>query len=146
MMMMQTRLFVSLYAGLLVYLVLIFFFGSTGKFAYGELEKQRDILKENVRLLRSQGEDLGYAIEALQTDPDRVVKEARNLLYLREREGVIRITGYKEKPRAVSPGGLVKAKVEIRYKPEPFLRAFALCMGIVVFIFLGFSRGNGKVR
>jgi cell division protein FtsB len=137
--MMQTRLFISIYAGLCVYLVLIVFFGATGKFAYDELEAHKLLLVENVGDLQSKGESLNYSVEALQSDFETVAKEARSLLYLKEREGIIRIAGYKEKPRNITPGGLVVGNAEKRYKPEPFLRALGASAGILVFLFYGFS-------
>jgi cell division protein FtsB len=142
--MIQTRLFISIYSGLCVYLVLIVIFGATGKFAYDELEMHKVLLEKNVEDLKSKGEVLNFSVEALQSDYETVAKVARGLLYLKEREGIIRIAGYKEKPRHITPGGLVAGKTETRYRPEPFLRALAGSAGILVFLFHGFSTKKRK--
>lgn len=143
--MMQKRLVVSLYSGLIIYLAAIFVFGSTGRAAYGDLEKQRIFLEKHVENLRSQGKNLHYMVEALQTDPDRIVKEGRRLLLLREREGIIRIAGYSEKTKPISPGGLIaRWKDSGARKNEPFLRAFSLAAAIVIFIM--YRPGGNKIR
>ena len=137
-MMMQLRLLVSAYVGLLVYLILIFFFGSTGRFAFSELESYEIVLRANIQKLETLGTALDSSIEALQSDRDRVVLEARKLLYLGGREGVIHVAGYDAHARSVSPGGLLVRKEEKEYKPEPFLRGLAACIAVATFIFLGF--------
>jgi cell division protein FtsB len=132
---MGSRLLVSLYTAILIYLVTLFFFGATGYFAYRNLEKQFEILEKNVVNLRGRGEDLSYSVAALRSDPDRIVKEARRLLLLQPREGVIRVEGYRGKPRPLSPGGLVFLKKDNPPRAEPYLRAFAAVSGLLIFLF-----------
>ncbi|MDR3200835.1 MAG: septum formation initiator family protein [Spirochaetales bacterium] len=132
---MRTRLIVSAYTGLILYLVTTFFFGGTGHFAYQNTKRQLEILEKNVQSLRVQGKTLSAAVTALRSDPDRIIKEGRRLLLLQPREGIIRLTGYREKPRLLSPGGLVVLKKDTSLKLEPFLRTFAGVGGILVFLF-----------
>jgi cell division protein FtsB len=132
---MRDRFLASVYTSLLLYLVSMFFFGAAGHFAYRNLKKQFEVLEKNTRSLTVQGRKLGYAVTALRSDPQSIVKAGRRLLLLREREGIIRVEGYREKPRPVSPGGLVVLKKDAGLRLEPFLRAFALAGGLLVFLF-----------
>jgi cell division protein FtsB len=132
---MRARFLVSAYTSLLLYLVTTFFFGGTGHFAYRNLRKQFEILEKNTASLTVQGRKLGYAVTALRSDPQSIVKAARRLLLLQEREGIIRVDGYRERRRPLSPGGLVVLKKDEGLRPEPFLRAFALTGGLLVFLF-----------
>ncbi len=135
---------ISAYVGLTVYLILIFFFGSTGRFAYAELESYQSVLKQNLARLERLGTSLDYSIESLRSDRDSVAKEARTLLLLGPREGVIHVSGYNPRVQSVSPGGLLARKEEKEYRPEPFLRGLSACIAVGMFIFLGFSRRRGK--
>ncbi|MDR1316446.1 MAG: septum formation initiator family protein [Spirochaetales bacterium] len=132
---MAGRLFASIYVGLLIYLVVTFFFGGTGHFSYQSLSQQYKIIEKNVEDLKTQGRTLGYSVTALRSDPGSIVREARRLLLLHRNEGFIRIEGYKAKPRPLSPGRLVVLKKESGLRLEPFLRAFAAISGILVFLF-----------
>jgi cell division protein FtsB len=132
---MAVRFFVSVYVCLIIYLVTTFFFGGTGHFSYQNLTQQYKIVEENVESLKIQGKTLGYSVAALRQDPDSIIREARRLLLLRQGEGIIRIEGYREKPKPLSPGGLVVLKKETGLRLEPFLRAFAAISGILEFLF-----------
>jgi cell division protein FtsB len=134
---MATRLFVSVYTALIIYLVTTFFFGVAGHFSYQNLVQQYKIIEENVENLKIRGRTLGYSVTTLRSDPDSIVREARKLLLLRPNEGYIRIEGYRDKPKPLSPGGLVVPKKETGLRLEPFLRAFAAISGILIFLFSG---------
>jgi hypothetical protein len=92
-------------------------------------------LEKNVVNLRERGEALSYSVAALRSDPDRIIKEGRRLLLLQSREGIIRVAGYRGKPRPLSPGGVVFLKKDPLPRMEPYLRAFAAVGGILVFLF-----------
>ena len=141
--MMRTRLFTSLYAGLIVYLASLFFFGSTGWFAQSDLERRRDSLAGNISELEKQGKNLAYVMSALQSDPDRILREAVRLMLVRENEGIVRVAGYTEKPRPVSPGGLVLRRDSPPRGTEPLLRAVAAAAGVIVFLFYGLAGKRG---
>jgi cell division protein FtsB len=123
------------YTALILYLVTTFFFGGTGHFAYKNINLQSEILKKNIQSLKIQGKALSSSVTALRSDPDSIIKEGRRLLLLGPREGIIRVTGYREKPRLLSPGGLVVLKKPVSLRLEPFLRAFAAIGGVLVFLF-----------
>ena len=91
-------------------------------------------MEKNVASLAVQGRRLAWSVTALTTDPDSIVRESRRLLLLRGNEGIIRVEGFREKRRPVSPGGLVVPNKDISLRLEPFLRAFALAGGIFMFI------------
>ncbi|MCL1818233.1 MAG: septum formation initiator family protein, partial [Spirochaetaceae bacterium] len=110
------------------------FFGGTGHFSYQNLKRQHAIIEKNVSGLATQGRKLEWSVTALQSDPDSIVKEGRRLLLLQKREGIIRVEGLREKQRLLSPGGLVMLKKDTVLRLEPFLRAFALTGGLVVFL------------
>ncbi|MCL1818507.1 MAG: septum formation initiator family protein, partial [Spirochaetaceae bacterium] len=124
---MRIRLLVSAYTGLILYLVTMFFFGGTGHFAYQNLKKQSNILEKNVESLRVMGRKLGYSVTALQSDSGSILKAGRRLLLLRSGEGIIRVAGYRERPKPLSPGRLVVLKKDADLQHlEPHLRTFAL--------------------
>ncbi|MFQ3620212.1 MAG: septum formation initiator family protein [Spirochaetales bacterium] len=130
------RLIISTYVCALVYLTSTLFFGSTGFLAYKELQSHYRILKENLDRIEEQGRNFQQRIAALQSDPEQIRLEARMYhLALRE-EGFVRIVGRTPKNEAVSPGSIVRLPPPSSFRPEPLLRAFALCIGIVVFLLL----------
>ena len=142
---MRTRVLTSLYAGLLVYLSAVFFFGSTGRLAQVELERRRDSLAANIADLEKQGKSLELDLRSLQSDPERVLREAVRLLLVREGEGIVRIQGYRERPRSLSPGGILLRGTVKPWALEPIIRAVAAAAGIIVFLFLGLSeKGEGS--
>lgn len=132
------RLLVSLYLAGVVYLVITLFFGSTGIVAYKKLQVQHRLLVENLRRVEEQGERLQQRIQALQSDPEQIRLEARRYHLVQSNESFIRIAGREVESEAISPGGIVRGDSSSPYRPEPFLRAFSLCIGIVVFLLLGF--------
>ena len=131
---MRIRLLVAAYTGLILYLVTTLFFGATGHFSYQNLTRQHEIIEKNVSGLAAQGRKLAWSVAALQSDPDSIVKEGRRLLLLQKREGIVRVEGFREKRRPLSPGGLVVLKKETVLRLEPFLRAFAVIGGLVMFL------------
>jgi cell division protein FtsB len=131
------------YTAIIIYLVTLFFFGAAGHFAYKNLDRQFEVLEKNVIALKAQGQVLSYSVAALRSDPDRVVKEGRRFLLLQPREGIIRVAGYREKPRPLSPGGLVLLKKDSPPRLEPYLRAFAAVGGILFFLFYKPRREQG---
>ena len=141
---MRTRLLVSAYTGLVIYLVTMFFFGGTGHYAYQNLRRQTDILEKNIQNLSTVGQELAYSVVALKSDSDSIVMAGRRLLLLQKGEGLIRVAGYRERPKALSPGGIVVLNKEADIlRLEPFLRAFALVGGVVVFLLYKPRRRTG---
>ena len=128
------RLLVSAYTSLILYLAATLFLGSTGHFSYQNLKRQHEVIEKNISSLAEQGRKLSWSVTALQTDPDSIVKEGRRLLLLQKNEGIVRVEGFREKRRFLSPGGLVVPKKDAVLRLERFLRAFALAGGILVFI------------
>ena len=131
---MRIRLLVSAYTGLILYFIATLFFGSTGHFSYQNLKRQHSIIEKNVSELTAQGRKLSWTVTALQSDSDSIIKEGRRLLLLQKKEGLIRIEGFQEKRRPLSPGGLVMLKKDMGLRLEPFLRAFALIGAMVVYL------------
>ena len=132
---MRTRFLVSVYTSLLIYLVATFFLGAAGHFAYQNLKKQSDILEKNIHSLSVEGKRLGSSAAALQSDADSIIKAARRLLLLREGEGIIRVAGYRERPKPLSPGRLVILHKDAGLRLEPYLRSLALAGGLLAFLF-----------
>ncbi len=132
------RLLVSLYTGGVVYLSTTLFFGSTGIVAYRELLTQHQLLIENLRRNEEQGERLQRRIQNLQSDPEQIRLEARTYHLVQNNEAFVRIVGREGTSEPLSPGGIVKVSANLPFRPEPFLRAFSICIGIVVFLLLGF--------
>jgi hypothetical protein len=120
---------------MILYLVTTFFWGNTGHFAYENLEEQIENLQRNVYNLKAHGKKLGYSVAALQSDPGAIIKKSRGHLFLRQGEGIIRLKGYSEKPRPLSPGTFVNARKEGIFRPEPYLRTLAAAAVIIVFLF-----------
>ena len=77
---------------------------------------------------------MSFSASALQSDSDSIVKAGRRLLLLRDREGLIRVEGYRERPKTLSPGRLIVPFKDVGLRMEPFLRSFALTSGILVFL------------
>ncbi|MCX7787522.1 MAG: septum formation initiator family protein [Spirochaetes bacterium] len=131
------RVLVSFYIGGILYLTTTLFFGSTGIIAYKDLLIQHQLLVENLRRIEEQGERLQQRIRALQSDPEQVRLEARTYHLVQSNESFVRITGREVASEPISPGGIVRVSKTIPFKPEPFLRAFSICIAIVAFLLLG---------
>lgn len=138
------RLLASLYIGGVVYLGATLFFGSTGIVAHRELMAKHQLLVSNLRKIEEQGERLQQRILALQSDPEQVRLEARTYHLVQSNESFIRITGREVSGEPISPGGVVRVSKAIPFRPEPFLRAFSLCIAIVVFLLLGFRSSRKR--
>ena len=132
------RLLLSLYIGGVVYLFTTLFFGSTGIVAYRELLAQHRLLLENLRRIEEQGKRLQQRIQALQSDPEQIRLEARRYHLVQSNESFVRIIGRDVESEPISPGGIVRVNLHSPYRTEPFLRAFSLCIAIVVFLLLGY--------
>lgn len=132
------RLLLSLYIGGVVYLFTTLFFGSTGIVAYRELLAQHRLLLENLRRIEEQGKRLQQRIQALQSEPEQIRLEARRYHLVQSNESFVRIIGRDVESEPISPGGIVRVNLHSPYRTEPFLRAFSLCIAIVVFLLLGY--------
>lgn len=138
------RVLVSLYLGGVVYLCTTLFFGSTGIVAYRELMAQHQVLLENLRRIEEQGERLKQRIVSLQSDPEQIRLEARTYHLVQGNESFIRIVGREVSSEPISPGGIVRVPQTLPFRTEPFLRAFSLCIAIVVFLFMGFRSSRKR--
>ncbi|MBP7494938.1 MAG: septum formation initiator family protein [Spirochaetales bacterium] len=142
--MIRNRLLVSAYVGVMVYLVTVFFFGSTGIFAYRQLLFFQKELKENITAIDEQGKIFQQRVASLQSDPEQIRIEARTYHLVRSSEGFVRIRGRNVYPESISPGRIVRIPEKNPYSLEPFLRAFSLCISLSIFLITGFRNQRGR--
>jgi len=105
----------SMLFGLTVYLVLELVFGSYGFVAYHVVDSYKQEIEEGRSSVENREQQLRVEINRLQTDPDAVRRAAHDLGLVGEREGVIRVSGYRyTRHRGYDPG-----------RPAPIMRTIA---------------------
>ncbi len=129
------RALLSLYLGFLLGCLLLFFFSGTGLRSYRALTAYRDLLQSNLRELEELHETLAGELDALRTEPERIVLEAREIGYFREQDRVIRLDGREPGRFYQQVGRQVLRQVDIAPRDAPALRI--LCMALPFGIYTG---------
>ncbi len=127
------RIIISVYVGIVTYCVLLFFFGTAGLFAMKDLEKQKQVLSDNIEDLKAINRSLSDKFEALRSDRETLKLKARELGYYGEGEKVIHISGYSA-PKTFYPVGRLVKLSEPGTNPEPYFRAAGLSTAILIYI------------
>lgn len=133
------RLCLALYAAFIIYSGLTFFFGPTGYRELRKIEKYKLRLENNLSSLREINEDLSAQLEGLVSDPETLELLSRELGYLREKEGVIKIYGYKPRKNHFAIGTILLGKRESKEYPR-FIGILSFLGGGFTFVLSGFMK------
>ncbi|MEW5814339.1 MAG: septum formation initiator family protein [Spirochaetota bacterium] len=142
-----TRLFFSIYAGFLVYSLLIFVGGNTGILAMKKILQNRAEIQNNIEELEKINRQLASRLESLRSDTRLLKLYARELGYFDKNEKIVKISGYRSQGSFYAVGRLLKEEAE-NPSLKPAFRSIAVAVGITFFILSGLIKkdrnGNQK--
>jgi cell division protein FtsB len=125
------RIVVYIIFSFVVAAVLFFFFGSGGVLDYRRLAAYRGALEDNIDDLEHINGELFSEVEALGSDPERLILQARELGYFREGEKVIRISDAASRKSTYTVGKVLHRKAKQPRADWPF-RATGLGLPILL--------------
>ncbi len=132
----RTRIFLSIYLGFAAYCAVVLFFGRTGMVATGELRHYEQRLQANLTHLESTHKQLVDHLDALQSNPETIRLQARQLLYFEPDQGVIQVTGYHPTENSFAVGALVSEKKHT-VTSDTVSRIVGFSVALVSFILFG---------
>ena len=132
----MTRLFYSIYIGVLCYFVVHFFFGAAGLNDYRQLMQHRDVLIDNVAELQKINWQLVQELKLLAADPDKILVLARDLGYFREGDHVIKPEGISVPKSYYKIGKLIRMPIG-RHSELLFAKIVCLIVPILIYLFTG---------
>ncbi len=118
--------------GCIACLFLLFFFGTGGRMDYRNLLAYRFRLEANIDDLQETNGKLLDELEALGSDPERIVLQARELGYFQEGEKVIRIEGSTAGKNRYTVGTILSRAADTARMNWPFK---VLGLGLPVALF-----------
>ena len=133
------RLALSAYVAFMIHMLLTLVFGPTGIVAVRDLNQYRKRLEYNIGQLSGIHTDLNAQLERLVSDRETIALLARQLGYLGENEGSIRIPGYRAGRNSYVVGSIV-FRSERDTGARGVIRITALGLGALTFIFSGLLR------
>ena len=128
------RIIVSVWAGFIVYALVIYVAGPAGLPAMARLERERGRMSANVEELKRINAELAEQFMSLRTMDGRLALEARDLGYVRDGETIVRLEGLKPPSRKAYVAGTV-LRFDSTNRPDAALPAIAgILAGLFVFI------------
>ncbi len=126
------HLLIAAAGGVVVYLILAFFFGPSGLNRYAARRQYYGEIQRNIDDLQRRGDSLASEMEALRTSSDLLRLHARVLGYYRAREHRLVLDTMPDLSEPPSPGRLILRSFAYS-DPRPALRvaAFVIAGGIL---------------
>ncbi len=133
--MVKKSLFLALYAGLTVYLILNLFWGTQGVNALAALRAERAVLEENMDILTGENRDVQIHLDQLKNDRQSITLQARKLGYIREGEKII-YTDLGSPAQSISYGlPIIRTGTDyVVGDRSAFFRVLALVVGLSMFL------------
>jgi len=126
----------GIWIALTVYAVFSFLGGARGVSAYNYLLSERENQWENIRELGLLNEELERTKINLLFDEDTIMVHARQMGFGYEDERFIRIVGRGNKKTVPVLSGSIYTAQNPDYIPDRYIKIAALCVGLLVFVFL----------
>lgn len=130
----MSYLILAFFSSFLVYSLLIFFQGETGIGAYGELDREKEKVEENLNELKAINSELNTYFNALRKDPEIIRIEARSLAYLGENETLVLGDFSDDTMRTSRPGAVIFYRPETDRTRENHFRLTALVVFSIVLL------------
>jgi cell division protein FtsB len=128
---------IAIWTAVLVYTMMTISLGMTGFSAYRELEGELVKQQQNLDALKSLNQELKNTTDALLYDGDTLTIFARELGFASKDEKFIRIVGLSALHKQRLEAGGVMAAAKPEYTPDYVFKIISLCMGLFVFIAIG---------
>ena len=122
------------WAGILIYSSLSFFYGVMGFSAYHQLENEQVRQEANLDNLKQINRELDDSMNSLLYDKDTLAVYAREQGFASPSEKFIRIVGLGLNQKVRNSPGEVRAAAEPQYIPDRTIRIIAACTGITLLI------------
>ena len=124
----------ALWAGVLIYALLAFSFGSRGVSAYRQLQNEQARQEANIENLRLINRELENTMNSLLHDEDTLTVFARELGYATGQERFIRIVGLGGYQQTRTTAGEVVFAALPQHIPNVTLRIIAFFMGMTILV------------
>jgi len=123
------------YSAFFIFIILNFFYGSSGFVEKQKLMSYKALLVENLTELEELNSRLELEAFSLRADKGILQVESRELGYLGPNEGVILLTGWGDKRGSYAMGQKLKwtALLEDR---KPLFRIVSAILGVIIFLLL----------
>ena len=103
-----SKLFYSLFIGLAIYSLCIFFEGDTGLKSMARVESYRNLLKTNLENIKRINEELSIDFDALSSDSEMIRLKARALGYFDNSDHLVHIENWNPGYNEYKPGFIIK--------------------------------------
>ncbi len=133
--MIKTKLFISLYIGFLVYIVLKSFFGVGGLFDCASSVQYKDILNKNLKELEIIYHDLFHDLKSLKSNAHIVKLYSRELGYFEADEHVIKFQGMGPKKSFYKVGTILRRNQAPKKETQVFFISVGFAVFLVIFLF-----------
>ena len=124
----------AVWAGVLIYAILAFSFGSRGVFAYRQLQSEQARQEANIEGLQLINRELESAVNALRYDADTLSVFARELGYATAQERFIRVVGLGGYQQTRTAAGEIVFAAPPQHLPNVPLRIIAFFTGISLLV------------
>ena len=114
---------------------LLLFFGSGGRLEYKTLNDYRTVLSGNIKELKNINNSLLAELDALSYDPERVALQARELGYLKEDEGIIKIEGYSPAKSYFTVGKIIRRTPSNNYRFDWIFKLLGMIIPLTLYLF-----------
>ncbi|MDR0512609.1 MAG: septum formation initiator family protein [Treponema sp.] len=136
----------AVWAGVLIYTLLAFSFGSRGISAYNQLLGEKTRQEANIESLRQKNLALENSMNALLHDEDTLAVFARELGYARTQQRFVRIVGLGGYQQTLTDAGVVLYAVESHHIPDRILQIIAFFAAIAIFLCMLFFDAMKRVH
>ncbi len=133
--MVKIKLFISVYIGFLVYIVLTSVFGTGGLAEYTSLAMYKETLTRNLKQLETIYHDLYYDLKSLKTDAQIVRLFSRDLKYYAKDEYVIRFRGLNTRRISYRVGTILKRNQQENRESQGVFMGIGFAVFLLVFLF-----------
>jgi cell division protein FtsB len=124
----------ALWAGVLIYTFMSFFFGATGVSAYRQLQNEEKKQEANIRDLKLLNAELENTMNSLLYDKDTLLLYAREQGYATAQERFVRIVGLGGSQKPVYSAGEAVIAAEPQFISDKIIRIIAFCTAISLLI------------
>jgi cell division protein FtsB len=124
----------ALWAGVLIYTLMSFFFGATGVSAYRQLQNEAKKQEANIRDLKLLNAELENTMNSLLYDKDTLVLYAREQGYATAQERFVRIVDLGGSQKPVYSAGETVIAAEPQFISDKIIRIIAFCTAISLLI------------
>lgn len=141
----RVKYLLSLFIGILAYVLMSVTVGHNSIKCYKEMEEQKKVISLNTSEIESLNEELKMELTALKNDNDVIAAFARRLDYVSDGEKLVKITGLKPIQTAIYDTGSVVKHTDVIYLDEKYCKITGFgffILTLVLLFFYDLNKGN----